>query len=169
MRAHSELQPDDITAIVDTREQLPLSLAPLRQREGTLGTGDYSVAGLEEAICVERKSLPDLLACCGRERDRFERELERMMAYPNRLLVIEAGWGEIQLGQWRSHVTPSVVIGSLLGWMAQGIPVLLAGSHEGCAQMVGRFLFISARRRWREVQAFLPELKLAATAAEKTA
>ena len=39
----AELQPADVTAIVDTREQLPLDLSPLRVERGTLATGDYSV------------------------------------------------------------------------------------------------------------------------------
>jgi ERCC4-type nuclease len=55
-------KPDQITAIIDSREQLPLDLTPLAMVAGTLVTGDYSVRGLEKHVAIERKSLNDLLA-----------------------------------------------------------------------------------------------------------
>jgi ERCC4-type nuclease len=69
-------QPPDsaITALIDTREQTPLVLPGIRAKPPTLATGDYSVSGLESVVAIERKSLPDLPSCCGRERERFDRE-----------------------------------------------------------------------------------------------
>jgi DNA excision repair protein ERCC-4 len=64
----AELRPEQVVAIVDTREQLPLDLAPLAVEVGTLATGDYSVRGLVDVIAIERKSLPDLLGCIGQDR-----------------------------------------------------------------------------------------------------
>jgi len=61
----AELPIEAVTAIIDTCEQLPLDLAPLAVEPGMLATGDYSVAGLESIVAVERKSLSDLLACVG--------------------------------------------------------------------------------------------------------
>ena len=43
--------PDDVLAIIDTREQLPLEL-PLRSITDTLPTGDYSVSGFEDLIAL---------------------------------------------------------------------------------------------------------------------
>ena len=68
--------------IVDSREQSPFSFKGPRYEDvtvevGTLTVGDYSLAGLTDKVAVERKSLPDLVACLGRERERFERELQR--------------------------------------------------------------------------------------------
>ncbi len=79
----SDLKPEHVVAIVDTREQLPLGLTPLQSVEGTLTTGDYSVAGLKHVVAIERKSLPDLLGCIGQQRDRFDREVQRLLAYPH--------------------------------------------------------------------------------------
>ena len=76
----SKLDPSQVVCIVDTREQLPLNLDPLRTEPATLPTGDYSLKGLEHHVCIERKSLDDLLGCVGRDRERFERELHRMLA-----------------------------------------------------------------------------------------
>jgi ERCC4-type nuclease len=70
----AELRPEQVTAIIDTREQLPLDLSPLGSTSGTLATGDYSVKGLEHVVAVERKSLADLLGCVGQHRERFDRK-----------------------------------------------------------------------------------------------
>jgi ERCC4-type nuclease len=61
--------PSQVTAIVNTREQLPLCLDPLRVQTGTLDTGDYSLAGCEHLVRIERKSLDDLLGCVGSQRE----------------------------------------------------------------------------------------------------
>lgn len=146
-------KPEDITAVIDTREQTPLDLSPLRWEPGTLATGDYSILGLENVVSVERKSIPDLMGCIGQDRERFDREIMRLLAYPHRLVVVEGLLSDIESGTYRSRVAPSAAMGSLLGWMAMGIPFLFAGSHEAAGRLVSRFLFIAARRRWRESEA----------------
>ena len=150
----AKLDPSQVVCIVDTREQLPLDLSPLRTEAGTLATGDYSLKGLEHLVCIERKSLDDLLGCVGRDRDRFERELQRMLAYPVRVLLVESSWAEIEMGQWRSKLTTSQVMGSLIGWTAQGIQLAMVGSHERAGQFASRLLFTVARRRYAELRAF---------------
>ena len=149
----AELKPENVVAIVDTREQCPLALEPLQAEPGTLATGDYSVRGLEHIVALERKSLSDLLSCIGRERERFDREVQRLLAYPVRALVVESTWPEIEAGGWRSRITPAAAMGSLLGWVAVGLPVIMAGDHERAGRYVSRLLFIAARRRWRENRA----------------
>ena len=147
-----ELKPEDLTAVIDTREQLPLDLSPLQTVAGTLATGDYSVQGLEHVVAIERKSLPDLLGCIGQHRERFDREVQRLLAYPVRAIVVEATWADLEAGQWRSQVTPAAAIGSVLGWIAAGVPIILAGDHERAGKYVSRLLFTAARRRWREAK-----------------
>ena len=151
----AELHPEAVTVIVDSREQHPLTLAPLRIVRGTLATGDYSVVGLEGVIAVERKSLTDLICCVGGERERFEREIHRLLAYPVRAIVVEATWAHLEGGGWRSHVTPQAAVGSVLGWIAAGVPVVMAGDHLHADRYVARLLFIAARRRWREARALV--------------
>jgi len=151
----AEPRPEQITAIVDTREQLPLDLDPLQSVAGTLATGDYSVKGLEAIVAIERKSLGDMLSCIGGERERFEREVQRLLAYPIRVLVVEATWAEFEAGDWQSKIKPSSAIGSLLGWSTRGLPIIMAGTHQQAGRYVSRLLFIAARRRWREARALL--------------
>jgi ERCC4-type nuclease len=144
------LKPEQVRAICDTREQCPLDLSPLQTVTATLATGDYSVKGLELVVAIERKSLSDLLGCVGRERARFDREVQRLLAYPVRCLVVESTWSEIEAGNWRGEVTPAAALGSLLGWIAAGLPVLMCGDHQRAGRYVSRLLFTAARRRWRE-------------------
>jgi DNA excision repair protein ERCC-4 len=150
-----ELRPEQVVAVIDTREQLPLDLAPLQSERGTLATGDYSVKGLVDVIAIERKSLQDLLGCIGGERERFDREVHRMLAYPCRAIVVEATWSDLEAGGWRSHVTPAAAVGSCLGWIAAGVPIIMADDHERAGKYVSRLLFTAARRRWREARALV--------------
>lgn len=147
--------PERVTAIVDTREQLPLNLAPLRSTVGTLVTGDYSVVGLENVIAIERKSLPDLLACVAKQRERFEKEIQRLLAYQVRGLVIESTWPEIEAGRWNSKVTSAAAIGSLIGWAARGVPIFMTETHERAGRFVARILYTTARRRYQESRELL--------------
>jgi ERCC4-type nuclease len=158
----ADLPAERVVAVCDTREQLPLSLEPLQTVRGTLATGDYSVRGLEHHIAIERKGLGDLLACCGTERERFEREVQRLLAYPVRALVCETTWSEIEAGAYRSQIKPQSVIGSLLGWSAMGLPLLMVRDHATAGKYVGRLLFIAARRRWRELRALAGTMEGAA-------
>jgi ERCC4-type nuclease len=113
---------------------------------GTLDVGDYSIRGLEHLVTVERKSVGDLLACVGRERERFKRELQRLRAYRFRLLVVQGDAATLAAGQWRSALRPSHVLGSLAAWCAQyQLPVWLAGDHDGAACFTERFLYQTAR------------------------
>jgi hypothetical protein len=54
----------------------------------------------------------------------------------------------------KATIHPAAVIGSVLGWVAMGVPVLLVGDHERAGKYVSRILYIAARRRWREARAF---------------
>jgi ERCC4-type nuclease len=152
MKLSADVQPDRLVALIDSREQKPLDLTPLRSEVVALATGDYSLRGLEAVVAVERKSLTDLLGCIGRQRTRFEREVHRLLAYPVRALVIEASWAELEAGGWRSEVRPETALGSLLGWIAAGLPVIMAGDRERAGKYVARLLYLAARRRWREAR-----------------
>lgn len=156
----AELRPDHVVAIIDTREQMPLNLAPLKMIRCGLATGDYSVLGLEMVVALERKSLPDLVACVGKERERFEREVQRLLAYPVRALIVEGTWTDIEAGNWRSKVSPNAVLGSLLGWIARGLPIVMAGDHERAGRYAARVLFTAARRRWQESRALVGSIAL---------
>jgi DNA excision repair protein ERCC-4 len=158
----SRLDPSNVIAIIDSREQKPLDLEPLTTITSTLVTGDYSVRGLEHVVAIERKSLQDLVACVGSERERFDREVQRLLAYPVRILLVESSWEAIESHepinpQWRGKVTREAVLGSLMGWQAAGLSVHMAGDHERAGRHVARMLYTVARRRYAELRALTGE------------
>ena len=160
----ADIKPENIVAIIDIQEEThghALDLSPLQTCVQHLPTADYSVVGLENIVAIERKEIGDLLQCLGNERERFQKCLQRMLAYPVRALVIEATLDQIERGDWpvfkgkKSEITPASAIGSLLSWMNMGIPVLFAGDHARAGKYVARMLLLAARRRWRENRAIL--------------
>lgn len=140
----------NLTAIIDTREQLPLDL---RWRSGEclksirrkLDTGDYSIEGFEDRLTVERKSVPDLVGCIGKGRDRFERELERMLKIPSRCVVVEGHWADLEVGNYPGLVNRNAAVGSVLGWIARGIPFIFAGNRVRASEYVARLLVHGAK------------------------
>jgi ERCC4-type nuclease len=74
---------DDFTIIVDTREQQPWEFGLHVTAKRKLDTGDYSIEGLENLLCIERKKSVAEIANNISEK-RFKDVLERMsvMTYP---------------------------------------------------------------------------------------
>ncbi len=170
MRARKELRLEDLTFLIDSREQRPLeftygsppeALKYVRTETCTLDTGDYSVKGLEKRIIsIERKSLEDLIQCVGSERERFEREIHRLLAFPCRLIVVEASWDDLMLGQWRGKVSPKSAMGSVQGWIDLGIPFFFHRSRQAISDFVRNLMFIRARRSFESLLEFQANLKL---------
>lgn len=143
--------------LIDTREQCPFTFEHAKYAEtvtelSTVDCDDYSLAGLTDRVAVERKSLPDLVACLGRERERFERELQRAAALDAFVVVVEASWSELAGGQYRSQLNPHSACQSVLAFTARHrIPFLFAGSRAGAEYACHGFLkqyLESARKRW---------------------
>lgn len=157
----------DLVTLIDRREQRPLDLSPCKMEPATLAAGDYSVRGIEHLVAIERKSAEDLIACVGRERDRFEACLQRLRAYPMRAIVVEASWTDLEAGKWRGQITPAHVFGSILKWMSTGIVVAMVDNRRLAARVVRGMLFYAARDRWNENMGLCDSLRLAPRAEEE--
>jgi len=132
--------------IIDTREQCPLVFGNLPTERGTLDAGDYSIRGLEHLVGCERKSLTDLVACCGSDRERFVRGLERLQGRRFRCVVVESTLAEIEAGGWRGRILPQVVLGSIASWSTRyGLPFFFCGAPEATARFTERWLYMAAR------------------------
>ena len=110
------------TIIIDTREQRPYTFQNIRPEprqtitQGLL-TGDYSIVGLEDRVCIERKSLTDLFSSVGTGRARFEREMTRMSKMDYSALVIESRLSNIFTNPPdRSKMNPKAVFRTLISW-----------------------------------------------------
>jgi ERCC4-type nuclease len=122
------------TVLIDSRENAPYGFQGLRadakdhHREliietkwQGLPTGDYSIDGFADCLCVERKSAADLYSTLGSGRARFEREHERMAemvaAGGYACVVIEASASSLfSRPPPNSRLNPKTVFRTWLAW-----------------------------------------------------
>lgn len=131
--------------VVDTREQTPWHFKSIETKEtvvrtvqemqgkvkkrvvlvrplvvftktATLRTGDYSIEGYEESFCIERKSLDDALNTFTAGRERFERELERMVSFRFAAVVMEFSEKTLLALPADRKVSPESIEGSVRAW-----------------------------------------------------
>jgi ERCC4-type nuclease len=132
-----------LTFVVDSRERRPYALPGAVVR--ALPAGDYSVAGLEDRVAVERKTLSDAYSSLGAQRERFRREVERLAAYQFAAIVVEASLPQFLVPPPFSQLHARAAIGTLLSWCVRyRLPVLFAGdrSHAEAAtrQLLEKFV-----------------------------
>lgn len=148
-----------LSIICDTREKdihvsewLEKNKIPTITRK--LDTGDYSCQlgeqSFERDIVVERKHNLDEI--CGNftlERERFEREFMRAKAYGTKVyLIIEnASWSDIFIGNYRSKLNSKSLVGSLLSWMVRfNITVLFCKPEESARIIYGIFYYYAKEK-----------------------
>jgi ERCC4-type nuclease len=136
------------TILIDTREQAPFRFsADVDVERATLPAGDYSVASCTDRVAIERKSLSDLVACVGHERERFMDCCRRMQGYDLRAVVVEASVDDVIVGAYRSRTNPQSVLGTTIAIFADyGCATIWAGDARNAANIVERLLV----RVWRK-------------------
>ena len=123
-----------LTILVDSREQAPYFFDRFgcTVHRVALETGDYSLPGLEHVVCVERKSIDDLIQCLCGERSRFERELARMRSYVVKTVVCECTLEDISRGRYRSDMKPESALQSCFAFMIRyGVNFIWASNRAG--------------------------------------
>ena len=119
----------------------------MQTQVGTLATGDYSVKGFEDIVVVERKSLGDLISCMTTGRERFEKELHRLQAYPTRCVVIEGTWSDLEEGRYRSKLNPKGATHTVASWIGRfNVPFQFVENRDYAAHFVQQFLFHEVKR-----------------------
>lgn len=81
-----------IKIICDTREHegFGWSFGDIETEVRKLDTGDYTLAGFEGSLCIERKKSPSEVAInIGKDSVRFNKELERMRGIKHSFLLLE--------------------------------------------------------------------------------
>lgn len=82
------------TVIKDTREKDGYYFSVVSNCKGMidqkLDTGDYTLLGLEDKICVERKGcIEELAVNLGQQKHAFMAEIDRMKTFEHKFLVLE--------------------------------------------------------------------------------
>ena len=146
--------------IVDTREQVNGHVTSLFDKKKIpykvrkLDTGDYSAMiedmTLEQDIVIERKHNLDEI--CGNftvNRERFEREMLRAKAIGIKMfLIIEnATWSDVYLGNYRSKLDPKSLIASLMSWQVRYNLTIIFCEPENTGKLIFSLLYFYARER----------------------
>lgn len=138
-----------ICIVADTREQEPLSFDPLKveTQRRALPAGDYSIAGYEGRVAVERKALDDLVSTVIRSRKRFDRELARLRGYEAACIVVEGSLADVFASRYRGGAHPASVFGAVISIIVDfGIPVYFCSDRQIVCRFVQDFLIKTSKK-----------------------
>lgn len=124
----------DVTILVDTREQTPWKFSNYTTAKQKLDTGDYTIAGFEEILAVERKKTVGEIANNITEK-RFKDVLDRMSKYKYPFFLLEFDMtkvlnfpigSELPERVWNKiKISPNFLVKCILDWQLKyGINVL---------------------------------------------
>jgi len=132
-----------IEVLVDTHEQHPYDFRDLVRIAGTvrhaLPAGDYAIAEAPDLLCVERKRVEELYATVSNPSDRlrFLRELEGLLAFPHRCLVVEGTIQQSIAGGRLGHYHKNGLIDFLDALKARyGLQIIQADTREEAEERV---------------------------------
>lgn len=135
----------DFTVLVDTREQHPWILKNHAKAVQKLDTGDYSIEGYENIICIERKhSISEFVTNMSEKR--FIDVLNRMKNYKYSYIIMEFNFddvlnfpigSDIPKKMWdRLRASPAYITKYIAEiHTIYNIPVLFCGSVTGAESM----------------------------------
>lgn len=148
-----------LTVIADTREQVNGHILKYLEEKSVpvishkLDVGDYSAQigkySFERSFAVERKhNLDELCGNMTADRDRFQREFLRAKAFGTKvyLLIEDASWDDVMLGNYRSKMTPKSLRASLMAWQAEFNVTVVFARHEHSPVLIHELLVYSARK-----------------------
>lgn len=150
---------EPLRIVCDSREQAPFTFIgyPATVETGTLASGDYSLAGFESRVAVERKSLQDLVSCLGAERARFTRELERLRGFDAACVVAESPCLALRQGRYTGRLNPAAAWQSILALsMRHRMPFFWGTDRQDAEGIAYHFLRHFHRDRVREFAALCP-------------
>jgi ERCC4-type nuclease len=88
------MKDDNFTIIIDTREQHPWEFPQHATAHKKLDTGDYSIEGLENILCIERKNGIAEIANNITE-SRFKDVIDRMQKYKHSFILVECDYNQL--------------------------------------------------------------------------
>jgi len=153
-RGGTQLRTPLPVAIVDTREQNPLSFRRFRGwfakiEYRALPLGDYSVKGMEDTCVVERKDLADLICSLTTNRTVFVNRLRRMAERPHSLLVVTSSLSEIKSEYPYRAANPNRITQALIAVLTGvHLPFTCTDTHELGEEIVASYLYQTFLYDW---------------------
>jgi len=133
------MKKEKFTIIIDSREQKPYRFK--RAIVKNLKAGDYSVAGLEDKITIERKTKSDAYGTIGKGRKRFKKELENLINYDYKAIVVECSLADFLKSPVFSKLSPRSAINSLISWnIKYKVNIFFASNRKLARALVYRLL-----------------------------
>ena len=132
----------DHIVIIDSREQKPLKFKMFETEVKGMKTGDYTVKGMEDLICIERKSKSDLISTLTQKinRERFKREIDRMKPFKYKCVVVESDMIKLWVQSRFSKATPSSYINTACQWSARYVPFYFCNNKTQARHFVEQFI-----------------------------
>jgi len=127
------------TIIQDTREQegkgwnFRASANANKMKRKKLDVGDYCIEGMENIICIERKTIGDLWSTLGLQKnyERFLREWDRAKNHQMKYLIIEGTVADINRGYQWSKVSANLIHAKLTSLQVKhNVHVIFAGRKD---------------------------------------
>lgn len=148
------------TVIKDTREQDGYTFEKFTGRYTScngmitrkLDTGDYTLEGLEDKLCIERKGrISEIATNLGKDKARFMREIERMKTFPFKFIILEFSLSDVMefpIGsdipeeKWGSIVVTNKYILKMLVelQMYHDIHIIFCGNKKNAKLMINSIL-----------------------------
>ncbi|MCA9175829.1 MAG: ERCC4 domain-containing protein [Planctomycetales bacterium] len=134
--------------VIDSREQEAYSFTcPVVRAK--LDAGDYSVAGFEDRVAVERKSLADFVHTVIHDATRFAAELQKLAGMDAAGVVVEANLDDVLRGRHEDvlrSVAPQAILGAALHIALHwGVPVYWCGSRQAACAFTNAYLRMFVR------------------------
>tara|TARA_E500000331_G_C17232807_1_gene703418 strand:- start:1078 stop:1545 length:468 start_codon:yes stop_codon:yes gene_type:complete len=135
----------DFNIIIDTREQQAWEFPRHSTANKKLDTGDYSLGGLEDVLCIERKKSVSEIASNITEK-RFEDVLERMTKYKYTYMIFEFSLtdvlmypqgSEIPRHKWKYiRISPNFILKKLSEYMVNyNIKIIFGDSPKNAEKI----------------------------------
>ncbi len=141
--------PSGLLLVIDTREQAPYAPGGVPTLIKKLDFGDYSIKGFESQISIERKSLDDFYLSIGKNRERFQRMLERMQEAEFKGLLIEAYEHEVLTPELSySHIHKNSVYSTITTLeIKYGLHVYMASRQDCQNKMLNWLIYFYRMKR----------------------
>jgi ERCC4-type nuclease len=135
----------NFTIIIDSREQQPWEFSHQTTAVQKLDTGDYSIEGLEDILCIERKKSVSEIANNITEK-RFKDVIDRMSKYKYPYMLLEFDLdsiltypvgSEIPRRMWNKiKISPNFIIKNLLEFqLLHNISIMFCGSASNAERI----------------------------------
>lgn len=103
--------------------------------------GDYSLAGFESSVAVERKELNDFVKCCQADWKRFKKELAALADYRFKCIAVEGSADDVFAHRYVSEAHPHSIMGRANSiHLDFGVPVFFWSNRQQARWMSENWL-----------------------------